>query len=60
MECEPNAHEFKLEPLQTVSRVIDQGEIHSVTIFLQHCVKCGKSDEIAIHENYEYINTTTP
>lgn len=57
MSCEENAHEFKLEPIQTVSRILDQGEVHSVTMFLSHCAKCGKSDEICIHETQEFVNS---
>ena len=56
MSCEPNTHEFKVEPIQTVSRAIDQGEVHSVTMFLKYCVKCGTSDEICKHESQEFVN----
>lgn len=54
--CEKDKHKYALEPIQTVSRAIDNGEIHSVTIFLQHCTECGHSQEIAIHEDYDHIN----
>ncbi len=55
MTCEVNKHNFKVEPIQTVSRAINDGEVHSVTLFLQHCTLCGKNDEIAIHETQEYV-----
>ena len=55
MTCETNKHKFEIEPIQTTSRVIENGEVHSVTMFLQHCTQCGKSDEIAIHETQEYV-----
>jgi len=59
MSCEPNKHTFVVEPIQTVSRVIDGGEIHSVTMFLQHCTSCGQSNEICKPETIEFVNQDT-
>ncbi len=56
MGCEKNSHEFKIEPIQTVSRAIDNGEVHSVTMFLQHCVRCGQSNEICKPEDMQFVN----
>ena len=56
MSCEVNKHTFKVEPIQTVSRVIDGGEVHSVTMFLQHCTACGETNEICKHESMEFVN----
>ncbi len=55
MACKENEHKYQVEPIQTVSRVINDGEVHSVTMFLQQCTLCGKNDEIAIHETQEFV-----
>lgn len=60
MSCEPNNHNYQLEPIQTVSRVIENGEVHSVTMFLQHCTKCEQSNEICKPEDYQFINQNAP
>ncbi len=56
MSCEPNNHNFAIEPIQTVSRAMPDGEVHSVTMFLQHCTKCGNTNEICKHESLEFVN----
>lgn len=60
MTCEPNKHNFKMEPLQTVTRAVPESEINTVTMYLQHCTLCGKYNEICNNENYEYINIENP
>jgi len=60
MSCEPNNHKFEIEPIQTVSRAMQDGEVHSVTIFLQHCTACGETNDICHHETQEFVNQDAP
>jgi len=54
--CEPDNHNFKIEPMQTVTKGAPGTEINTVTVFLQHCTKCGHTNEICKPEDYQFIS----